>query len=106
VGNSKVKDAIFWTDTAPRLFEVIVDPPAGGGSIKVWNEWRDSTGVQNAWMGNAGMVVTVNDDVISLKCSDGIGEPSFDDLVVSIRIEATPRVVDLAAHRQRRQSGG
>lgn len=106
VGNSKVKDAIFWTDTAPPLFEVIVDPPAGGGSIKVWNEWRDRTGVQNAWMGNAGMVVTLDDDVILLKCSDGIGEPTFDDFVVSIRIDATPRVIDFAAHRQRRQSSG
>ncbi|HEX7829400.1 MAG TPA: hypothetical protein VF787_07070 [Thermoanaerobaculia bacterium] len=106
VGNSRVKDMIFWTDTAPHVFDVIVDPPAGGGTIKVWNEWRDRAGIQNAWMGNAGMVVTVNGDVIVLKCSDGIGDPSFDDFVVSMRIvESTARVVDFEAHRQRRQSG-
>jgi hypothetical protein len=106
VRESRVKDAIFWTDSAPREFEVTADPPTTGGSIKLWNEWRDRAGIQNAWMGNAGMVVTAKDGVVTLRCSDGVGAPEFDDFVVSIRIEARPRVVDFAAHRQRRQRGG
>jgi hypothetical protein len=105
VRESRVKDAIFWVETAPREFEVIADPPTSGASIKVWNEWRDRAGIQNAWMGNAGMVVTTADNLVTLRCSDGIGEPEFDDFIVSIRIEAMSRVVDFAAHRQRRRGG-
>lgn len=103
VRDSRVNDAIFWTDTAPREFEVIAQPATSGASIKVWNEWRDRVGIQNAWMGNAGMAVTADDKVITLRCSDGIGDPAFDDLVVSIRLEATSRVIDFATRRQRRR---
>lgn len=96
-----LRDAAFWTDTAPQTFRVSFQPKHDGGVVKMWNEWRDDSGTEHAWIGNAGMVVTVDADrTISLKCSDGIGVPSFDDLVVTIGCEVAPRVVDFAAHRR------
>lgn len=98
----ELRDAAFWSDTAPQSFKVLFQPSGRNiGVVKMWNEWRDSSGVEHAWIGNAGMVVTASGNGVSLKCSDGVGVPSFEDLVVSIGIEATPRVVDFAAHRQK-----
>lgn len=98
-----VNDAIYWTDTAPMSFDVAIEPSRGGGRLKIWNEWRNDAGVQHAWIGNAGMVVVPSAAAseILFKCSDGIGEPAFDDLVVQVRI--VPNVIDFAAARDRRR---
>lgn len=37
-----------------------------------------------AWLGNAGMIVEHDGDTWRLRCSEGSGEPSFDDLLVEI----------------------
>jgi len=94
-------EAIFWTDTAPRDFEVSFMPSRATGQLKLWNEWRDKNGVEHAWIGNAGIVISRDEDELLLKCSDGIGEPTFDDFVVRIRI--VPNVVDFASRRSARR---
>jgi hypothetical protein len=44
-------------------------------------------GVTHAWFGNAGMRVTAGEGgVIQLRCSDGEGEPDFDDLVAEVDV--------------------
>ncbi len=100
-----VKEAIYWTDTAPKDFDVSVVLTRTIGKLKMWNEWRSPGGLQNAWIGNAGMVVVDSGSELLLKCADGIGEPTFDDLIVQIRIipDVVPDVVDLAAHRLKRE---
>lgn len=79
---------VLWNDTAPT--RVVVDVRAEGSScvVKMWNSWQDERGVEHAWIGNCGMVVEVGDGGLSLRCSDGVGGPDFDDLVV--RIETRP----------------
>jgi len=40
-----------------------------------------------AWLGNAGMLVETQDDAVILKCSDGVGSPDFEDLVVELSLK-------------------
>ena len=59
--------------------------------VKVWNTWRlgDS---DHAWTGNCGIIVEELEAPAGaqwrkrLWCSDGLGDPSFDDLVVLLTI--------------------
>ena len=81
-----MKEAIFWSDTAPKQFEVAYQPPRSGGRLQLWNEWRDERGIEHAWIGNAGMIVEPAEDGVLLRCSNGLGPVSFDDFIVQIRI--------------------
>jgi hypothetical protein len=92
-----LKDAIFWTDSAPLQFDVSFTPSRPKAVIKIWNEWRDENGVEQAWVGNAGIVIARDDNELLFKCSDGVGPPNFDDFIVRIRIESN--VVDFASRR-------
>jgi len=75
--------AVLWTDTAPNVVDVIYRFK-GKGEIRFWNAWKDSDGVQHAWIGNAGMLVSEQPGHTTLSCSDGIGDPEFRDLIVEI----------------------
>lgn len=92
-----LKDAIFWTDTAPSQFTVSFVPSRETAVLKLWNEWRDSNGVQHAWIGNAGIIIHQLDDAVLLNCSNGMGNANFDDFVVRIRVERN--VIDFASRR-------
>lgn len=94
-----LRDAIFWSDTVPSEF-IVSFMSAKPTKLKLWNEWRDHRGTEHAWLGNAGIVVVRNGVEFELRCSDGIGEPTFEDLIVKLTI--VPKVVDFAAHRERR----
>lgn len=50
------------------------------------NQWRRPDGVEDEWTNNAGMVVEESDRCVLLRCSDGIGAPTFDDLVAEVRL--------------------
>jgi hypothetical protein len=89
VAGERLKDVVLWSDTAPRIVQVTPFPPRSRSSIdiRIWNAWWDGGlgGFMNAWKGNAGLQVDeVDTDAIWLRCSDGVGEPSFADLVVRI----------------------
>jgi hypothetical protein len=64
-------------------------------TLQIWNSWLLGD-AEHAWIGNSGMVVeelSVPDDAAArmrLWCSDGLGDPQFDDLVVVVTIG--PRV--------------
>ena len=81
-------DFVFWQDVSPDEFDVQVRwKTKGARSLRVWNCW-EVNGVMHAWLGNAGMrVELVSPSALILRCSDGDGEPSFDDLVVGISSE-------------------
>lgn len=77
------RDFALWSDTAPEQVSATVkaDAPV---TLRLWNMWRNTKGVENAWMGNAGMIVEHRENAVRLRCSDGFGDATFDDLVVSL----------------------
>ena len=88
VNGQALTEVVLWTDTAPP--EVVAElRPAGGRqpmTVRVWNGWRDSRDVVQAWIGDAGMLINPHGDGrVTLRCSDGYDQPSFDDLVVELR---------------------
>lgn len=89
-GQLKIDDAeaaefVLWQDTAPSRVEVdIAWTSTGERSLRIWNCWERG-GVMHAWLGNSGMRVDDQGGGRYLfRCSDGAGEPNFDDLVVSV----------------------
>lgn len=87
VESTTADDLIIWQDTAPAEVPIrIAWKPKGTRSLRIWNAWRVND-VTQAWLGNAGMRVTaMADGVIELRCSDGEGDPDFDDLVAEVRV--------------------
>ena len=76
--------AAVWTHTAPETVTLeVVGRKAR--AIEVWNSWSFD-GVDSSWVGNAGMLIGSDGATHTLRCSDGMGDPSFDDLVVTITV--------------------
>jgi hypothetical protein len=88
INDQALDDVVLWTDTAPPV--TTADVRAKGSkpvSVRMWNVWRNEGGTMQAWIGDAGIVV--EDDgsgTALLRCSDGYDEPSFDDLIVRLRL--------------------
>jgi hypothetical protein len=83
-------DIVLWQDTAPRNISIDVRRSGRGtASLKVWNVWRGGLGVTQAWLGNAAIQVEgqPNSGSFRMLCSDGQGEPSFDDLIVDVQAD-------------------
>lgn len=77
-----VSPIAIWTHTSPeRVTLQVVGRRAR--SIDIWNSWSFD-GVDSSWLGSAGMVIESTDNKHTLRCSDGLGEPTFDDLIVEI----------------------
>ena|ERR1700737_290190 len=87
INEQRLREAVLWTDTAPGSVRILCQPKGTGAVLKVWNTWKDDQGTQHAWIGNAGMLVENTPDGVILRCSDGIGDIDFDDLIVSLRFE-------------------
>ncbi|WP_434966466.1 hypothetical protein [Janibacter indicus] len=81
-------DLALWHDTAPNQVEVKVHwKGKGPRSLRMWNSWEHN-GVAHAWLGNAGMRVDeVESGRFLLRCSDGEGEPEFDNLILGVTVE-------------------
>jgi hypothetical protein len=75
---------ILRLDTAPNVVEVEYRPPRKGTKVWIYNEWINEKGGTDAWLMHAGMLVEEDGNKMILRCSDGRGEPTFDDLVVEI----------------------
>ncbi len=79
-----METAAVWTHTSPETAPLeVVDRKAR--TVDIWNAWSFD-GVESAWLGSAGMVVDENGDELTLRCSDGLGDATFDDLVVKVVI--------------------
>lgn len=84
------EDIVLWRDTAPASVSVKVRHGGRGkASLKLWNVWRGGRDVTQAWLGNAALQVEGDPagNSFRLRCSDGQGEPNFDDLIVDVEIE-------------------
>ena len=74
----------LWSSTSPRRVEIVVRGE-GASLLDVWNAWRGPV-FEAAWLGNAGIVEQIVEDGVTLQCSDGVGEPDFTNLVVSLQL--------------------
>lgn len=84
VNDAASNEMVFWADTAPPEFAVMVKPDGSPTTIRAWNVWLDHRGVEHAWIGDAGIVVQQAEHRTTLLCSDGFDAPTFDDLTVQI----------------------
>ncbi|MDR6356279.1 hypothetical protein Q3H58_002950 [Pseudomonas psychrotolerans] len=75
-------EVILWADTSPDVVSFSVFSKLGC-DLKVWNVWRSGNLVQ-AWVGNAGLIVTENKNSVKLECSGGDENVDFCALVVQI----------------------
>ena len=71
-------------DTSPQVVNVRYLPERNGSRIGIYNAWINEDGGVDAWLVNAGMLVEETGNKLLLRCSDGRGEPTFDDLIVEI----------------------
>lgn len=72
----------IWSHTAPDVVTIEVIGRRAR-SINVWNAWS-LEGVDSSWLGNAAMTVESEGQIHTISCSDGLGEPTFSDLVVRL----------------------
>ena len=76
-------------ETYPAFEVEFVGPE--GGKLQLWNSWILGDG-EHAWIGNSGIIVEslpVPEGASSrmrLWCSDGLGDPDFDDLVLLLTV--------------------
>ncbi|EMN1927886.1 hypothetical protein RVV18_002285 [Burkholderia ambifaria] len=86
VNNEILTDFLIWADHSPKHIPLNVTLKKGRkATLKVWNIWKHDD-VSHAWIGNAGMLVERADRHIEFHCSDGIGDPDFEDLVFTIEV--------------------
>lgn len=80
-------DFVLWTDTAPHHIQILVREAPAGSQIGVWNVWRHPRHDTMLYgMNNAGVeVISESEDQWLLRCSDGVGDANFDDLVFELR---------------------
>lgn len=76
----------IWTHNSPIDVSIeVVGKKAR--SLDIWNSWSFD-GVDSSWLGNAGILIEDDDegDGHILRCSDGLDDATFNDLVVHVRI--------------------
>ncbi|GAA2999540.1 hypothetical protein [Actinokineospora diospyrosa] len=79
-------EVVLWTDTTPPEVSLTVHRAKGSKPLRVmmWNTWVDGMDIEQAWIGNSGIVIDSDGPAVFLRCSNGYGEPSFTDLVVAV----------------------
>jgi hypothetical protein len=74
----------LWSHTSPEEVQLTVRGN-DASVLEVWNAWSMG-GVDTSWIGNSGIVTKASSSGQLLQCSDGIGQATFSDLVVSIEV--------------------
>ena len=88
--HQRLTDVVLWADTSPPVVEIAIEPNGEHhATLKVWNAWRDD-GVMQAWFGDAGMIVEESSAGLWLRCSDGVGEMDFSDVVFEVSFSLPP----------------
>lgn len=90
VNDQKLNALVFWTKTAPKVFEFKCYPKKSEGVMNIWNVWRNVEYKDNvdSWIDNAGLYIEqLEDNVFVFHCSSGRGSVNFDDLVFKVRIK-------------------
>ena len=78
-------------ETYPAFEIIFADPDSAGGRLQLWNSWILGDG-EHSWIGNSGIIVEPlpvpvgASNRLRLWCSDGLGDPDFDDLVLLLTI--------------------
>ena len=82
VNNQHHSEIILWADTSPESvpFSVVSKTAC---ELKMWNVWRVNDIVQ-AWVGNAGILITEEGNLTTLECSGGTEAVDFSALVFRI----------------------
>ncbi len=90
VASQRLDDVVLWFESSPPEVTATVTPARDSVELRIWNCWRDPRGTTHAWIGNAGMLVEDDEGERALlfRCSDGFGDATFDDLVVSLDIDS------------------
>jgi hypothetical protein len=86
VANVTAKSLGLWTDTAPKDVLLRVVKAKRGARVGFFNQWRDEKyGSTMYHLNNAAMEIQPQPDGSALlRCSDGWGEPDFNDLVLTL----------------------
>jgi len=93
--DAEVPTIVLWMDTAPVSVEVRCVQVTDGAELQVSNRWRMDDGTEHEWLNNFGIVIESRGPTsYLLRCSDGYGAPSFEDLIV--RVEHIPAVASSA----------
>ena len=85
--DAESKKFILWADTAPQEFAVDLFGTAPH-TVRFSNAWRGPHASTQSWIGNAGMLAEQSDELVVLRCSDGEGDPEFNDLTLQITTKA------------------
>jgi len=82
VNGQRHSEIILWSDNSPELvsFSVLTKSAC---DLKIWNVWRTDD-IVHAWVGNAGMIISENKNVINLECSGGTESIDFSRLIFQI----------------------
>ena len=86
LADQDLDDIVLWAATVAGPVEGQIRSEQSGVNVRIWNCWRDPVGVMQAWIGNAGMLVEPTDSGVLLRCSDGYGGVTFDDLVATVEV--------------------
>jgi hypothetical protein len=87
INEQQLDDVVLWTETSPSPTHATIRATSRKpAALRVWNAWRDNSGTMQAWIGNAGILVEEQSNEVTLKCSDGFDEPTFDDLIVKLTL--------------------
>lgn len=77
-------DVVIWNELAPPAVAVRVFSKKKENVLSVWNTWRFKR-IDQAWIGNSGMVVSADDRGYLFSCSNGVGDVDFSDFVFMLR---------------------
>jgi hypothetical protein len=85
IAGQRIKAPQLWVDTAPGEVEFTCLPKEKVGSLGIWNIWKGKWDT-DFWIHDAGLYVeTPSDNNWIFHCSDGLGGPSFTDLVFELK---------------------
>lgn len=85
----KRPSVICWYDKEPWRLVVTAEPGRAGGTVRIWNAWRGTSGQTLELMGNAGMIVERPDpdrQRYIAHCSVGGGKIDFEQFVFWIEL--------------------
>jgi hypothetical protein len=75
----------LWTNSAPKHVELKVVRAKSGATVDIVNQWIDEKYGTSRQVNNAAIEIEKQaDDTLLLRCSDGVGETDFDDLVFQL----------------------
>ncbi len=81
----KLSGVDVWTDAIAEGAELQLGRTGPAAAYTLTPVWMTADGVVESWTGNYGVVIERGTDgAMVLRCSSGIGEPDFGELIVSV----------------------